>query len=89
MGAASVGLVFGNDGFDVGVVVFDLPIFGDFYDLSIDFSHCLCCFPCNPIREAVVSDHFDEPMSLPTGVEIDENVGYFIGDAIDGVGCHR
>ena len=77
--------MFGDDWFDVGVVVLDLPIFGDFYDLPIDFSHCLLCFPRNPVREAVRSDHFDDPMVCPPGVKLDEDVCYFIDDAIDGV----
>ena len=77
--------MFDDDGFDVGVVIFHLPIFGDFYDLSIDFSHCLFCFPRNPVRKTVLSDHFDEPMDCPPGVEINEEIRYFIKDAIDGL----
>jgi hypothetical protein len=33
----------------------------------------------------VRSDHLDKPMVCPPGVELDENVCYFIDDAIDGV----
>ena len=82
----AVRLVLGDDWFDVGVVVLDLPIFGDFYDLSIDFSHCLFCFPLHPVGKAVRSDHLDEPMGCPPGVELDEEIRYFINDAVDGMG---
>jgi hypothetical protein len=33
----------------------------------------------------VRSDHFDEPMVCPPGVELNEEVRYFIDDAVDGV----
>jgi len=77
--------MFNDDWFDVGVVVFHLPIFGDFYDLSIDFSHCLFCFPLNPVGKTIRPNHFDEPMGCPPGVKVDEEIRYFIDDAIDGL----